>query len=260
MKKELQELTDDTIRAIRKLEIVLPEIYKDVFYTKAKERNITINEDDKERALIYALKKIQKISDETKESANELKSHVTQAKIAVQDKDEDALITIESNIVELEKRVDRLQKEVFLDTLTTLYNRRWLFEEFLKNDLFTCKGTFAFIDIDNFKSINDQYGHATGDKVLYLLAKVLKRLEATTAVRFAGDEFVLLSTKLSKMGIEKLLKTVQKNLAETALKTENKSFTVSFSFGIMTFDKGTSFKSVYQEADALMYKHKAKDK
>lgn len=258
MNKELQELTDDTIKAIRKLEIVLPEIYRDVFYTKAQERSITINEEDKEEALIYALRKIQKLSDETKESAHALKEHVTQAKTAVQDKDDKALATIESDIIELEKRVDQLQKEVYLDTLTSLYNRRWLFEKFLDEDLFTDQGTFAFIDIDNFKAINDEYGHATGDKVLYLLAKVLKRLEGTKAIRFAGDEFVIISTKLSEKSVKSLLERVQKNLAETALKTSNKSFHIKFSFGITSFTKGTTFKDVYQEADELMYAYKSK--
>lgn len=260
MNKELQELTDDTIRAIRKLEIVLPEIYKDVFYTKAKERKITINEDDKEAALIYALKKIQKIAEETKESAQELKQHVSNAKTALQEKDESALLDIESDITALEKRVDQLQKEVYLDTLTSLYNRRWLFEKFLHEDTFTCKGTFAFIDIDKFKSINDHYGHSTGDKVLFLLARVLKRLDDTQAIRFAGDEFVIVSTTLNEESVKALLKRVQRNLAEKALKTENKSFHISFSFGITSFEKGTSFKDVYEKADALMYQYKTKDR
>ena len=77
MNKELQELTDVTIKEIRKLEIVLPEIYKDIFYTKAQELGITISASDKEMALIYALKKIQTLKHETEQSASILKENVS---------------------------------------------------------------------------------------------------------------------------------------------------------------------------------------
>ena len=71
---------------------------------------------------------------------------------------------------------------------------------------------------------------------------------------------MIVSTKLGEESVQELLKRVQKNLAETALKTENKSFHISFSFGITTFSKGTPFKNVYQKADALMYQYKSKGK
>ncbi|MCF6173495.1 MAG: hypothetical protein L3J44_06930, partial [Campylobacteraceae bacterium] len=82
MKNSLQELTDETLKEVRKLEIVMPEIYKDIFYTKADELNITIKEKDKERAMIYALKKIQKIRNETEKSTTQLKTNIKKARTA----------------------------------------------------------------------------------------------------------------------------------------------------------------------------------
>lgn len=86
MRRDLEELTSETLKEVQILEIVLPEIYKDVFYTKAKLKNIKIDLDDKEEALIYALKKIQKIENQTKHSADILKDSVQKAKVAIEKK------------------------------------------------------------------------------------------------------------------------------------------------------------------------------
>lgn len=256
MKQKLEELTDATIKEIRKLEIVLPEIYKDIFYTKASEMQIVISDNDKEMAMIYALKKIQNIKDETEKSAFILKENVSNAKVAIANKDNIALEVIESNMIDLEKKISSLQQELYIDELTHLYNRRWLFEKYLENDIFPKNGVFAFIDINDFKRINDTYGHMVGDKVLNLLGKVLRRIDNTFAARFAGDEFIILSESHSEEEIEKILHTVNHNLKSTNLKHHEKVFTVDFAFGVTNFSKTSSFKKVLEVADKKMYDYK----
>ena len=256
MNKQLQELTDATIKEIRKLEIVLPEIYRDIFYTKAAERDIVIDEKDKELALIYALKKIQTLKNETEKSTSILKENVGNAQIAIANKDNAALLMIEENMIDLEKKISLLQQELYIDELTHLYNRRWLFEKYLENDAFKEEGSFAFIDINNFKNINDSYGHIVGDKVLYVLGKVLKRIEETNSIRFAGDEFIVLSNKHSTDELEKILHTVNNNLRSTQLKHNEQTFHVDFAFGVSTFTCNEAFKTVMERADQKMYGYK----
>lgn len=256
MNHKLQELTDETIKEIRKLEIVLPEIYKDIFYTKAKELDVTISEHDKEMAMIYALKKIQNLKDETEKSASFLKENVNQAKTAIANKDNEALSIIENNMIDLEKKISMLQQELFLDELTHLYNRRWLFEKYLANDAFQDNGVFAFIDVNNFKNINDNYGHLVGDKVLTVLGKVLKRIDNAIAVRYAGDEFIIISNNHSEDEIMKILHTVNHNLQTTNLKHGNQVFHVDFAFGTTAFMKEDAFKAILNKADNKMYNYK----
>lgn len=256
MKQKLEELTDATIKEIRKLEIVLPEIYKDIFYTKASEMQIVISDNDKEMAMIYALKKIQNIKDETEKSTSILKENVSNAKVAIANKDNIALEIIENNMIDLEKKITSLQQELYIDELTHLYNRRWLFEKHLQNDMFPEKGVFAFIDINDFKRINDTYGHIVGDKVLGLLGKVLRRVDNTYAIRFAGDEFILISLTHSEEEIEKVLHTVNHNLKSTNLKHHDKIFSVDFAFGVEAFIKGDSFKKILEKSDQKMYHYK----
>ena len=256
MNNQLQELTDATNKEIRKLEIVLPEIYRDIFYTKAVELGIVIDENDKEMALIYALKKIQTLKNETEKSTSILKENVSNAKVAIAKKDNEALQVIEENMIDLEKKIFLLQQELYIDELTHLYNRRWLFEKFLDRDTFPHKGVFAFIDINNFKHINDTYGHIVGDKVLHVLGKVLKRIEKASAVRFAGDEFIIISSEHNQEEIEKILTTVNSNLKATNLKHNDKTFHVDFSFGVATFKPNEPFKYILEKADEKMYQFK----
>lgn len=256
MNKQLQELTDLTIKEIRNLEIVLPEIYRDIFYSKAKDLGIKLSDIDKEAAMLYALRKIQMIQNETERSASALKENVMNAKIAITNKDNMALQFIEDNMIELETRIASLLEELYMDDLTRLYNRRWLFEKFLKDDHFKTSGHLAFVDLNHFKDVNDQFGHIIGDKVLHVIGKVLMKVPNTTAIRFAGDEFIILSEQHDEDEIHKILHTVNQNLLKTPFKHNTELFYIDFSFGIASFKAKDSFKKVLEEADTKMYNYK----
>ncbi|AOO65495.1 GGDEF domain-containing protein [Sulfurospirillum halorespirans] len=256
MNKQLQELTDLTIKEIRNLEIVLPEIYRDIFYSKAKDLGIKLSDIDKEAAMLYALRKIQLIQNETERSASALKENVMNAKIAITNKDNMALQFIEDNMIELETRIASLLEELYIDDLTRLYNRRWLFEKFLKDDHFKSNGHLAFVDLNHFKEVNDQFGHIIGDKVLHVIGKVLMKVPNTTAIRFAGDEFIILSEQHDEDEIHKILHTVNQNLLKTPFKHNKELFYIDFSFGVASFKAKDSFKKVLEDADTKMYNYK----
>lgn len=256
MRSELEQLTSETIKEVLPLEIVLPEIYRDIFYTKAQQKGIKINLDDKEEALIYALKKIQTLEHATQASASELKENVINAKEAITKKDTKKLQEIEESMKDLEEKIFKLQGELLQDELTTVYNRRWLFNYYLIDEKFKENGHMAFIDIDEFKDINDQYGHLIGDKVLKLIAQTLKRIKDSHIVRYAGDEFLLITTSKTKEELEEILHTILKNLASTGLKSGDNVFTVSFSYGITDFSIGSSIKNILETADKNMYNYK----
>ncbi|NOX16551.1 MAG: GGDEF domain-containing protein [Epsilonproteobacteria bacterium] len=256
MENNLQELTDETLKEVRKLEVVMPEIYKDIFYTKASELNITIKEKDREQAMIYALKKIQKMRNETEESTKQLKTNIKKARTAINQKDETALKDIEIEVEILEKTIAKLQENLYLDELTNIYNRRWLYEIFLKDEKFTENGSFAFIDIDNFKNVNDSYGHLVGDKVLMMIGSLIKKVDDTFAIRFAGDEFILINKKLNKQKLTKILMTIKKNLKTTHLKYRDKTFYITFSFGVADFKENDHFNKIFKKVDSLMYENK----
>jgi len=92
----------------------------------------------------------------------------------------------------------RVQKKLFIDPLTGLYNRKYLQEIELKLPL--NKYVVAMIDIDHFKVVNDTYGHKAGDYVLQECAEIFERStrESDIVIRYGGEEFVLLINKRTK--------------------------------------------------------------
>lgn len=120
-----------------------------------------------------------------------------------------------------------------------------------------------FIDLDNFKTINDSLGHSVGDQVLQLVAKTLKRSlrDTDTACRFGGDEFiVLLSDVNNARQVERVASKILKLLTKPA-QLDNHYIQTSASIGIaMAPQDGTDFDSFCKNADIAMYRAKADGK
>ena len=153
------------------------------------------------------------------------------------------------------------------DTLTGLYNR-YQFENRLEHALLSRyvddnNIALLFLDLDNFKDINDTYGHETGDKVLQVVAKELQQLmrKEDTLARFGGDEFVILSEHLhSKYDASIIAKKILQRFHHP-IKVENKTFHLSCSIGIALHPyDGENKSTLLKAADTAMYKAKENGK
>ena len=109
-----------------------------------------------------------------------------------------------SDITERKQMEDQIHRLAFYDSLTTLPNRRLLSDRLQQsmaaNKRSACFGALMFIDLDNFKPLNDAQGHELGDLLLIEVANRLKGCvrEMDTVARFGGDEFVVMISELSK--------------------------------------------------------------
>ncbi len=164
----------------------------------------------------------------------------------------------------LEKENKRIRKELELmivtDSLTKIYNRRH-FNQTAKDILAQVKrknisATLTYIDIDNFKIINDKYGHDTGDTVLIYLANTLKkhsREGIDFIFRVGGEEFAIISTSST---LEESINHMKRINKELQLDDENK-LKITLSAGIELFTKNDlSYDDVYKKADKKMYEAK----
>ena len=151
-----------------------------------------------------------------------------------------------------------LQNEnIFIDKLTGLYNRYYL--DKVSGELKRKrKNTMMMLDMNDFKSINDNFGHSQGDDALVSLAKVLeKTVEANgTVVRYAGDEFVIILNNGDEEAAEKCKQLIKTNLEEFN-ETHKKKYKLSASIGVGVFDleKGNVDK-IMEKIDKLMYEDK----
>ncbi len=253
--KYLQEITNAVLKELRKFEIVTPEIFSSLYQKKAKELNLLDKIALKDLNSEDVLNKYYKIQKITKENVEFLSENASKAKEAIKNKDENLLNNVNSKMEELMKKISKLQEQVYLDELTKLYNRKYLFEEVLKQDCFKNNGVITFVDLDKFKYINDNFGHMVGDKVLLLIAKMLGDLKDSKAIRYGGDEFIVVS-KLDKLKAEDFFKKLTQELAKKSFKYKNKKFKINFSYGIEEFKKGDSFSDIVEKVDEVMYKQK----
>jgi diguanylate cyclase (GGDEF)-like protein/PAS domain S-box-containing protein len=148
------------------------------------------------------------------------------------------------------------------DGLTGIYNRQH-FErlgttEFLRAKRFNTFLTLVMIDIDDFKNINDSYGHIAGDFVLKEVALFLSKQirDFDVLARFGGDEFVILmpNTKLSEA--QTLVDRLDKTLCELKILFEKDLISISASFGITQLNEEEKFEKVLVAADKRLYEKK----
>lgn len=183
-----------------------------------------------------------------------------------------AIYAFIEDITEQKERDTRLSTELkrtkeanARDTLTKLYNRKKVEEEvnkFIKSE-HTHKGVIILIDLDNFKNVNDMYGHLKGDELLIKFAGILSNHFRDTDIisRIGGDEFIIF---INNNVDEEVLINKMENLLEIIKKELNENFNdvnVSGSIGIAYIDDNiNTFEDVYKQADEAMYSAKNQGK
>lgn len=150
-----------------------------------------------------------------------------------------------------------------MDDLTGISNRRG-FSVLAQNSLNLCArhnipASLVFFDINEFKKINDRFGHSEGDKALSAFSELLVQTfrDSDVIARLGGDEFVVLLTNTTVELAEELIDRFQLSLDSYNLK-ENRGYDISFCSGIVETDKNKqqSIDILLSQADSIMYKKK----
>ena len=148
------------------------------------------------------------------------------------------------------------------DPLTRLPNRQAYNEkldiayaQFKQNNM---PLTVAVVDIDHFKSINDRFGHAAGDKTLQVVSKYLKQQigDNEFIARWGGEEFVMLLPNTPMKHIEAKLNEIRIALSQMPFKFKQQKVQITASFGATSFRKNEDKEAVFERADEYLYKAK----
>ena len=164
---------------------------------------------------------------------------------------------------ELNKKTDDLFYQANYDTLTHLPNRA-LFQDRLKQSIYKSsrnneKFALFFIDLDQFKEVNDTFGHEYGDKLLVKVAQRLSSIltEDDTLARLGGDEFIIIMNNLKELhGVSVLAQKVL-DILEVPIDVEGEEIFISSSIGISLFPQDSKDeKELLKNADIAMYRAK----
>ena len=168
-----------------------------------------------------------------------------------------------SLINERDRMIERLKKLSLRDPLTELYNSRHFYaeleDEIRRSDRYVHPLSLIFIDIDNFKSINDTYGHMIGDQALLLIAKKMQTSlrSQDTAYRFAGDEFTIILPETTAENAKVVADRIKAEMEKESLVIRDKEITkITLSLGIAEYQRNEKKEQFVHRADVTMYEAK----
>lgn len=172
--------------------------------------------------------------------------------------DPNILITRMDRILQIEETRRELKLNARRDVLTDLWNRQYL-EEGVNKEGERAKGSGALVlfDMDNFKAINDNYGHIAGDRILEQFAEVLRNFATENDIvsRLGGDEFGVFFKELTdKEELDRRITGIIKCVEEKLSELEGGEKSVSASAGVSLMpDDGVDFLTLYNKADKALY-------
>lgn len=168
-----------------------------------------------------------------------------------------------SNIVyeaeNIKKRSLEAEFESLLDNLTKLFNRKAFdnkVKETLANlDRYNVSSSLLVCDLDNFKQINDNYGHHPGDLTLKKVAQIFyeKLRKSDFVARYGGEEFVCILPHTSLLEAKEISEHMRAIIERTSFTYKDKIIDLTISIGVSTFKKEDNASTVFERADAALY-------
>ncbi|WP_072680241.1 GGDEF domain-containing response regulator [Arcobacter sp. LA11] len=179
-------------------------------------------------------------------------------------KREKSYVKLETEVKNIKDHNEKLNELVITDKLTSIYNRRFIdnilnqrFSDLESNS--NKELSIIFIDIDDFKLINDFHGHLIGDQILVEFSQKLKSLIRANDIlgRWGGEEFIIISDRTNLESAKSIAEKLRKGI-------ENSTFTkvdkLTASFGIASYEEKDCIHNLIQKADYSLYKAKEEGK
>lgn len=167
-------------------------------------------------------------------------------------------------IKHVETERESMRRLAIVDSLTGLFNRRHFLElvgrEWSRAQRYDTAGAMLLLDLDNFKNINDHFGHQCGDAVLHAVAQALKETlrDPDMLARFGGEEFIVFLPQTDTLGAVDVAERMRLRVAQLALNWEGQAVAVTVSVGVAAMRPDhLKLDHLIRDADAAMYEAKS---
>ncbi|MBN1621355.1 MAG: sensor domain-containing diguanylate cyclase [Endomicrobiales bacterium] len=168
---------------------------------------------------------------------------------------------LSAKISALEK-IEELKKLILFDTLTEIGNRKYidmnLYTRFAELERYNMPFGILFIDLDDFKKINDKYGHEIGDRVLKMTAQtMIKNIRPFDIIgRWGGEEFIAIFVNVNEEQLISIANKLRLLVGESVLTTPSQIIRTTVSMGATLAKKDDKIETIIGRTDQLMYKSK----
>lgn len=163
VEQSLIEITDLVLKDVIKNEVVLPSNYTQKFNEYAKQYNVEIDGSVEQAVKDNSFSRVENLMESTKNNLETFLESTKTVTKAIKEQDISTIAEVSNNIEKMQQEIEKLKQQIFTDNLTKAFNRMWLMENALVNGRFKEAGACAFIDLDDFKEINDKYGHINAE-------------------------------------------------------------------------------------------------
>lgn len=163
------------------------------------------------------------------------------------------------------QKIELLNSKSYIDELTHLYNRRYYNEhypiEFKRAQRYQHELSVMFVDVDNFKEINDHYGHAVGDTVLKNISNLIKKYTRSSdiCIRYGGDEFLIILPETSRQAALEVASKLKKAVDNIPITIDGKidDIVIGLSIGIASYPQDSiEPHMIIEMADRALYEAK----
>lgn len=168
-------------------------------------------------------------------------------------------------ISQLTKQVKTLEETTNLDPLTKIFNRRALtsyLDNICANDGIPYELHLLMLDIDDFKIINDKYGHIAGDKILIFISNILRKTlrDGDKVFRYGGEEFIIVLNRIDNLKCKKIIDRLLDLIRSNNLIYKGDRLIVTMSIGTTKYKSGDTPNNLISRADKALYKAKSRGK
>lgn len=170
------------------------------------------------------------------------------------------IIGVSTDVTELHNLQEELEKHALTDHLTGAYNRRYFFnranEEISRLSRTEEALSLVLVDIDDFKKINDSYGHTAGDYVIQVVSDFFREELRTEDIfaRLAGAEFAFMLPKLNDIEAASVANRLKNELGKLKIKGDwDDEISITLSCGVSQFIGYEDFEFIYSQADRALY-------